>query len=380
MHNSKIIILLLMLTALAITGFQCASTELTSAKLYIQQKNYDKALESLNREVAKNPKSDEGYYLMGVVHGEKEEYEKMVDSFNKSLSISNKFQTEIDASKQHYWGIAFNRGVSTYQAGIKATDEDSIKVYFDRSIKSFQTALLLLPDSSDAYKNLAFVHMTKGDYDAAIEPLEKLIETENSQDGYRFLGEILYNKGVQTQEQDSVEAQKHFESAISVLEEGRKKYPDDSDMLLTLSNSYIAANKVDVAIDAFKAGVQAEPDNKYYRYNYGVLLLGANDFEAAEEQFLKAIEIDPDYENAIYNIAVNYVRWGSHLNKVAEEEGQMDNQVYKQKYEQALPYIERVVELKTDDAAMWELLGRVYTVLGYQDKATQAFETADSLR
>jgi tetratricopeptide (TPR) repeat protein len=378
MHNSKIIILLLMLMALAVTGFQCASTELTSAKLYIQQKNYDKALESLNREIEKNPKSDEGYYLLGVVHGEKEDYEKMVDAFDKSLSISNKFQTEIEASRQHYWGIAFNRGVSTYQAGTKATDEDSIKVYFDRSIKSFQTALLLQPDSSDAYKNLAFVHMTKEDYDAAIEPLEKLIETENSQDGYRFLGEILYNKGVLTQ--DSLEAQKYYERAISVLEEGREKYPNDSDMLLTLSNSYIAANKVDVAIDAFKAGVEAEPENKYYRYNYGVLLLGANDFEAAEEQFLKAIEIDPDYENAIYNIAVNYVRWGSHLNKVAEEKGEMDNQVYKQKYEQALPYLERVVELKSDDAAMWELLGRVYTVLGYQDKATKAFETADSLR
>jgi tetratricopeptide (TPR) repeat protein len=378
MLNSKIIILFLMLMALAVTGFQCASTELTSAKLYIQQKNYDKALESLNREVDKNPKSDEGYYLMGVVHGEKEEYEKMVDAFDKSLSISNKFQTEINASRQHYWGIAFNRGVSTYQAGTKATNEDSIKVYFDRSIKSFQTALLLEPDSSDAYKNLAFVHMTKEDYDAAIEPLEKLIETEDSQDGYRFLGEILYNKGVQTQ--DSVEAQKYYERAISVLEEGRKKYPSDSDMLLTLSNAYIAANKVDVAIDAFKAGVEAEPDNKYYKYNYGVLLLGANNFEAAEEQFLKAIEIDPDYENAIYNLAVNYVRWGSHLNKVAEEKGEMDNQVYKQKYEQALPYLERVVELKSDDAAMWELLGRVYTVLGYQDKATKAFETADSLR
>jgi uncharacterized membrane protein len=61
MFKKNLIITAIIFIALTITGFDCSSTELTSAKLYIQQKNYDKALEVLNEEVAKNPKSDEGY-------------------------------------------------------------------------------------------------------------------------------------------------------------------------------------------------------------------------------------------------------------------------------------------------------------------------------
>ena len=49
-------------------AFQCSSTELTSAKLYIQQKNFDRALDVLQKEVEKNPQSDEGFYLLGYIH------------------------------------------------------------------------------------------------------------------------------------------------------------------------------------------------------------------------------------------------------------------------------------------------------------------------
>ena len=76
-------------------GFQCSSTELTSARLYIQQKNFDRALEVLQDEVTKNPKSDEGYFLLGHVYGETGEMENMIDAYDKSMGISNKFSKEI---------------------------------------------------------------------------------------------------------------------------------------------------------------------------------------------------------------------------------------------------------------------------------------------
>jgi cytochrome c-type biogenesis protein CcmH/NrfG len=36
--------------------------------------------------------------------------------------------------------------------------------------------------------------------------------------------------------------------------------------------------------------------------------------------------------------------------------------------------------MKSDDAVLWELLGKVYTVLGMQDDAINAFNKADELR
>jgi tetratricopeptide (TPR) repeat protein len=388
MQSKKLFLAFIFFIGVVFSGYQCSSTELTSAKLYIQQKNYDKAIEALQREVQKNPKSDEGYYLLGVVMGEKERYDEMIDAYSKSLAASNKFSENINASRKYFWANLFNRGVAYYQRGAKTADKDSIKLLFDQSITAFDSAIKIEPDSSDTYKNLAFVYMSSQEYDKAISPLEKLIEKEHSLDGYKFLGEILYAKGNEYKYKydenkvlsDSLEAMKYFDKAINLIEEGRKKYPDDSDLLLTLSNSYIAANKIEVAVDAFKTGVEKDPGNQYYRYNYGVLLLGKNDFVGAEEQFKKALEIDPEYYNASYNLAVTYVRWGANINKIADEKGDLNNKEYKEKYQKALPYLEKIVQNKKDDPQMWELIGKVYSVLGMQDDASNAFKKADELR
>ncbi|UCH65779.1 MAG: tetratricopeptide repeat protein, partial [Ignavibacterium sp.] len=158
-----------------------------------------------------------------------------------------------------------------------------------------------------------------------------------------------------------------------------KLYPDDGDMLRTLSGAYIEVGKVDIALASFKALVDREPDNKTYRYNYGVLLLQTEDFPGAEEQFLKALEIDPEYDNAAYNLGVTYVSWGKQL-KQLEEQTEVYNDEDFEKFKSALPYIERISEEEPDDAQVWELLGQVYSILGMQDKAVDAFNKADQLR
>lgn len=387
MQNSKLILSVILVLGLIFTGFQCASTEITSARLYIQQKNYDRALEALQTEVTKNPKSDEGYFLLGFVYAEKEMYPEMMNAFNKSLAISNKYKSNIEDSRKYHWVNLFNAGATFYQRGNNTEDADSAKLNFDRSIERFENAILVEPDSTDTYKNLAFVYITTNRLDDAMKPLQTLINKERSVDGYRFLGEIIYDKGNRLRTkyentgnvQDSIAAQEYFLQVISLLEEGRKYHPGDGDILLLLSNSYISANKIEVAVDAFREGVIKEPDNEYYRFNYGVLLLGADKYEEAEEQFKKAIEINPEYENAIYNLAVTYVRWGSFINKQAEDKGETSPE-YKAKFQAALPYLEKLVQMKADDVAIWELLGRVYAILDMQQDAENAYKKADSLR
>ncbi|MCD6532312.1 hypothetical protein J7K99_07705, partial [bacterium] len=43
----------------------CQSPEMTSAKVYIQQKEYDQALIQLKKEIEKNPTNAEAYFLAG---------------------------------------------------------------------------------------------------------------------------------------------------------------------------------------------------------------------------------------------------------------------------------------------------------------------------
>lgn len=380
MKKSNLISAVFLVLGMLLMGYQCSSTEITSAKLYIQQKNYDKALEVLQKEIQKNPKSDQGYYLMGVVYSEKGDYPNMVESFNQSLAISKTYEKEIKDYKKSTWVSVFNRGVAFFQRGTKTQDQDSMMVYFDKAIADFKAASEIEPDSADSYKNLAFVYMSKGDNESAIAPLEKIIALEKDKDGYKYLGEIYYVMGTNLKNQGkNEEAKNYFNKAIDVLSEGRRLYPDDTDMLLFLSNAYIGADRIAEATSQFEAGVKAEPNNKYYRYNYGVLLLGAEKYEEAEEQFKEALKIDPNYNNAIYNLGVTYLKWGLAIQKKAEAENKIDES-YKEKYRLALPYLEKAVEMPEADANTWELLGRVYSVLGMTDEANKAFNKADSLR
>ncbi len=393
MYRSKILAILILIAGMALTGFECSSTEITSAKLYIQQKNYPRALEALQKEVSKNPKSDEGYYLMGYVNGELGNYSDMVSEFDSSLAISPQYQKSINDSKKYYWVQLFNQGVGYFQKGSNSKDKDSTKIDYDKSIEAFQNAIKCQPDSVDTYKNLAFVYMTEQKYDEAIAPLQTLLTKEKTIDGFKYLGEIYYDKAVKLKSkyetshdvQDSVQSVEYYNKTINLLQEGRKYFPNDSDLLLMLSNSYIGANKIEVAMDAFKTGVEHEPTNKYYRYNYGVLLLGAKDYAKATEEFEKAVQIDPEYQNAVYNLAVTYVKWGAELAKASQEKSDsnantVQDTSYLEKYRKAIPFLEKSVQMKPDDANTWELLGRVYTALGNQDKAKNAFDKADALR
>ncbi|MGA7839019.1 MAG: tetratricopeptide repeat protein [Ignavibacteriaceae bacterium] len=387
MQKSKLILASAILVGLMFTGFSCSSSNLTGARLYIQQKNYDAAYAALQKELSTNPKSDEGWYLLGYVYGEKGQMDSMVVSFDKSLAISNQFKKDITDYRKFFWANEYNKGVGYFQKGNNAASADSIKLYYDKSIEAFNTATMLEPDSSTTYKNLAFVYINAGRYNDAINPLQKLIDKDKSRDGYRYLGQIYYDQGRKYKSmyessknvQDSLSYMDYYNKAIKVLEDGRKLYPNDSDFLVILSNSYIGAHKTEVAMDAFKAGIEQDPGNKYYHYNYGVLLLGAKDFQKSIDQFKKALEIDSKYVNAEYNLGVAYLKWGDYLNEEADKQG-VKSEAYKEKIEVAIPYLENAVQLDATQADMWETLGKAYSIMGNQTGAKSAFDKADHLR
>ena len=387
MQKSNILLAVVLFAGMILSGFQCSSTELTSARLYIQQKNFDKAIEVLKKDVEKNPKSDEGWFLLGHTYGEVDDIENMIMAYDKSLAISSKFEKEIIDSKNFYWANSFNKGVNLFQRGNKTADEDSAKVFYDKSIDAFETAAIIQPDSADSYKNMAFVYMSSGRNELAIEPLQKLVDLKKELDGYRYLGEIYYTIGTSNSAEykmsgeaiDSLEAAEYYDKAILVLEDGVAIYKTDGELTRILNSSYIETGRIEEALESSKVLVEAEPDNETYRYNYGVILLQTDDYPAAEEQFLKALEINPDYENAAYNLGLTYVKWGTQL-KEQEEEKEVYTDEDIEKYRQALPYLELIVETDAENAEIWELLGKVYSILSMQEEAMDAFNKADQLR
>jgi len=370
-------------------AFDCSSAELTGAKLYIQQKQFDKAKDALQKEVAKNPASDEGWYLLGTLYGEDGNYDKMVEAYDKSVSASPKFAQQVIDSKKYYWATSFNKGVKFFNQAVRSEKPDSAKIFFDNAIDMFKSTIIIEPDSISGYSNLAMVYVSAKHLDDAVVPLEKIIKIGKSPEAYSTLGQIYVDKGTSLKDEykktkvvdDSLKSEEYLNKAIQILEEGKAKFPDNSEILLRVSNAYIIAGKMDVAMNAFKEGVTKEPKNQYYRYNYGVVLLNLKQYENAIEQFKEAVSIDPEYASAIYNLAVSYVKWGAAIREIADKKAETaDEPLIKEKFKAALPYLEKYLTLKPKEPTLWELLGQVYANLGMQDKANDAFKKAEEYK
>ncbi len=365
---------------------------MTSARLYIQRSDWENAQKSLEQELANNPENEEAWYLLGRVKSEKADFVGMNEAFDKALSVSRAHDGEIVNTRLSFWSQYFNRGVSYFSRGQDSAD------FFDRAVEAFETAIVINPDSAATYKNLAFAYLAKGDAKTAVEPLQEVLKRENNAQAAKLLGEVHYDSGVRHRntfdaqvsgEKDSTEyraAMKDFDEAIIYLEKARSWDPQDEEVMTVLMNAYIAVNRIEEAREQFRQGAELQPQNQYYQYNYGVLLLKDSRYAEAIELFERAVEIDPNYENALYNLGVSHVNWGVAMREKAEAEAQRRgrgariDESYKEKFRSAIPYFERVLVLRPDDAELWEQLGRVYANLNMQTEAQDAFDKADRIR
>ncbi|MGH2566927.1 MAG: protein kinase family protein, partial [Bacteroidota bacterium] len=172
---------------------------------------------------------------------------------------------------------------------------------------------------------------------------------------------------------------KEFTEAVTILEAARMKDTQDSEIIGLLMQAYIDAERIDAAISTFTVQVQNEPGNKQNRYVLGVLYRSVGKFDQAIAEFQEALKIDPDFSDALYDVGATYYNWGVDMIREAEEKGE-ETTAYREKFEKSLPYMEKISELRSDDAQIWDTLGTIYARLGKTEKATRAFEMSDKLR
>ncbi len=375
----RLIILLSVLSMVfGIVAFDCSSSEMNAAKMYMDPKvkNYVKAKEQLLAELEKNPKNDEAYFMLGQISGFQNNYKEMISNFKNSLEISSKFKTNIDQERSFYLKTVADRGNAYYNRAYRLKG-DSSKAGYVRAMKEFQDAIEIAPDSAFAYENFVFSAINAEKLEVVESPLKKLVSMGKSAQPYWLLGRFYLDKGNKAKEaKNDPEAQKYFTEAINVMNSGKAKFSSDKELMENLANAYVMSNRIEEAKTSFADGVKLQPNNKVMRYNFGTILLNIKEFSVAEEQLKKALELDPNYLSAIYNLALCYYNWGADLNEKATKAGETSAE-YKEKVKQALPLLLKYLEKKTDDLDVWETLGKVYTALGMTKEAEEAFKKAD---
>jgi tetratricopeptide (TPR) repeat protein len=319
----------------------CQQPELTSAKLYLSQSNWDKTIEQAQLAIKANPQNAESYFVLGQAYGNKQMYREMNDAFTNSLKYSTKFASEIDKHRNNYWVNIFNNGVSYIK-------QDKL----NEAVDEFKLSIEILPEKINSYKNLAFVYTQLDNDDAAIETYKTAIEVAPTDTEVKnFLGILYYQT-------------KQYENAIAILGEVINKSDPSTkvyiEALQHIAFCYDLLGQSEKAIEAYNNAIENAPDNMDLIFNLGRLFFIKEDYEQAITHFKKLLENNPDDFDANLNTANAYLSM--------------------EKFDESIPYYQKAVEIKPDNVNAWNNLGVAYVRAGQQEKGEAAFKKADELK
>jgi len=312
----------------------CVSEELTSARLYIQQKNWVKAEEFLLKAMEVEPENPEVYYSLGEhIYAKKKDWGNMNKMFDMALEIdSNRIilqertvQEYVEQARYEHWRKEYNKGVNTFQKYQKKLEvvraellqlkleaaktpeeneelynrlkteqnklkekEKSLKKYVRRSIKNFEIAVQIYPEKIENYLNLSTCYYENGDSEKSINAAKKGadINPEN------FMVNLTAGQKLNNNEDKR--------GALPYLKKAVELDSQSSVAIQLLAQIYYDLGQQKEAVETYKIAIEKESDKKVKAdlyFNLGVIYNQMGSFDDAELAFDEAYYLnDQDFE------------------------------------------------------------------------------------
>jgi len=384
-YGKTIVFAVLFMLGCVLTGFQCGSTEMTSAKLYLAHPevagNLEKAEAALEREVAKNPGNSEAWFRLGQTRYELKKYIEMGQAMDQSLKAGSEFSKECVTYKMNAWSQLINKGVAQ-QNLIAKGNKDSTQFYAANAQKSYLDAVQLNPDSAITYEYLAITYSVQKNYPTQIAYLTKARDRKND-NAYTIDIINAYNAKADGERLagDTASANADLNKALAELVTARQKEPDNTELLRSSINIYIQLGRAKEALPLMEESLAKKPEDKELNFNLGILLMQSDNLDEAIPRFEKAISIDPNFEEALRNVSVAYVKQGEKLKQASAASGSKTvDKSYIAKFQSAVKHLEKLTELKKDNPDYWDALATAYANANMIKDANRAMKMADGLR
>ena len=170
------------------------------------------------------------------------------------------------------------------------------------------------------------------------------------------------------------------EGAMRILEQGRKRYPEETTLLFAEINYYLEAGKMDMLIEKLKEGIQREPKNASLYFTLGNVYdnLSQKDSTKAEEYvkeslvwYEKTLEIDPKNSDAIYSIGASYynkaAKFSQAMKKLESDFSKAGQKKYEEaeklmlaEFEKALPFFQKAESFDANNQNALIALKEIY--------------------
>jgi len=182
-----------------------------------------------------------------------------------------------------------------------------------------------------------------------------------------------------------------IDDAVRYVEIAVDKFPENTKLNDLKLSAYSRSGDTIKLEQTIREAIAKNPEDKLSWYNLGVIKSeNSASMNEAEIAFKKALEIDPDYihglQGIVYNLYLNRSVDSKVINayNVARKAGKMDeaNRILserKNKFSKAIPYLERLYNLKPKDIDVIKTLRSVYTFIGNQGKVAEMQKLLDKL-
>ncbi len=344
----------------------CQPKEITSAKVYRQQKDWDNAIVQLEKAIVAYPTNAEAFFLLGEAYGEKQRWADMSKAFDESLKLDPAFEKDIKYYRDKYWVESFNKGVSKFN-----------KNDMDAAIKMLKQAEMIDHTRPEAYRNLAVAYVRQDKMDEAIEAYKKALSIDDKHI------ETLNNMGMTYFQMNK------YEEAVDTFKKVIAIDPANEKAISTLAFAYDRLGQADKAIAAYETALGNDPENADLLFNYARLFYQKGEYNKAISILEKVVADKPDDYESLLSVGDSYLRIGENFKNDANKldaDGASTKKIdelrahAKDSYTKAIQYLEKAVEIKGEVPSIWHNLGVAYINAGLVEKGTKAFEKAEALK
>jgi len=312
-------------------------------------------------------------------------YESLIKA--SDLDVKEQYTDDV-TNKLEYCSVYFvNQGVKDYS-----------DTKYESALSSFENAIAI--NNRPAFNKIDTLSI----YNAALT-CEKLNQKDKAINYYRLLlgyqygGVKIYSFLINIYKSTNDNTKR-----MDLIQEGRKAYPDDNNLIIEELNYYIETGEKDKAITNLRSAIEQDGDNYNLYYALGSMHDQAGDFNSGESAYKRALELaKPAYNqslkgfkasmgtedeivskanlnkvhNTYFSILYNYgaLYFNQGVKEIQKISTISNNTIYarekKRAEEQmvkALPYLEKALELKPKDKNTITSLKDLYARVGNDEK------------
>jgi tetratricopeptide (TPR) repeat protein len=250
--------------------------------------------------------------------------------------------------------------------------------HFSEAISHYRTAMKLAPGMPGLRPNLGLAYFKSGDYRQAVDTFAPLLKANPDDDRLTLLtGMSYYGLG-------------EYAAATPYLKRSAEHDPQNLTLLVTLAHTCLFAHEYPCVLDTFHKIVALNAESAEADMLVGEALDEMKDPVGAQREFRAAIVANPKEPNVHFGLG--YLLWtkGQYAEASQEFQAELDNdpqhlqamlyladaRVQLEKFDDAMPLLEKLTNQNPDSAMAHRDLGIVYAAHDRNAEAVKEFQQA----